>query len=283
MPRLAASGSKPRRFRPLIDGAQCQRYALDAANSVATIPDVFGTAELEAYIARSDAMPRQAGASGFVDRQGVPVPKPRAEVCLTPDGRPYVYSRRAQPTVRYPEWIARGVVPAFLRRVEALYPGHEYTALSNGVDIEYSAAHRQGGSIGRHADDELYAHTRDPLDKWGLVVIFSVGQARHLRVFRKDTNANVANVRMPHNSLTVMYGPTFQELYTHEVPKLLPDEDVLVRRSLNLRFCHRARAAEEEEGRNDGGGDGDGDVLSAAAVAAAAAATPPTPPPLLRS
>jgi alkylated DNA repair dioxygenase AlkB len=118
------------------------------------------------------------------------------------------------------------IVPAILEAVESSFPDNKYKELSNGVDILYSNEFVRGGSMGAHSDDEMH---------WGLVVIFSLGQTRWLRV-RKKSNGAFFNVEMRHNSLIAMHGCSFQQLYTHQVDKLYKEEEVQCRLSLNLRF-----------------------------------------------
>jgi alkylated DNA repair dioxygenase AlkB len=105
-------------------------------------------------------------------------------------------------------------------------PPNPYTELSSGVDIVYSSKFPRGGSIGCHSDDEM---------NWGMVIVLSLGQTRYFRVRRKS-DGDWVNVKLGHNSLTVMYGPTFQELYTHQVDKLKEGEPVGIRMSMNARF-----------------------------------------------
>lgn len=197
---------------------------LDPSNCILLMHDALGPTELAAYIKESVKVPRVSGRSGF----GV---KPRRELCYSPDGAPYVYSRVAHPTTQYPFYVLLAM-RIFEKRINeelAKCPSpveNPYTNPSSGVDIIYDAEFPRGGSIGRHKDDE---------DAWGMVFIFSLGQTRYLRI-RSDATKEWFNVKMTHNSLVVMHGPTFQKKYSHQVDKLKEEEPVGVRLSLNVRY-----------------------------------------------
>jgi alkylated DNA repair dioxygenase AlkB len=154
---------------------------------------------------------------------------PRLELCYTVDGRPYKYSGRNHSTTTYPQHVLE-VLPSFMRDIShMLYRQHlinPFTVISNGVDIMYSANHERGGSTSAHSDDE---------EKWGLVLIYSLGQTRYLRV-RCINTQKWFNVRLEHNSVVAMYGEHFQRDYTHQIDKLHYSEPVCTRLSLNLRF-----------------------------------------------
>lgn len=152
---------------------------------------------------------------------------PRYEVCYTINGSPYKYSGKNKYTTKFPSHVSN-LVPIFLRVVdEALCPKkNKYNQLSNAVDILYHSDLKGGGSISAHKDDEL---------TWGLVIIFSLGQTRWLRVRHEETK-EWHNVKMQHNSLVCMYGKTFQQYYTHQVDKLNIKESIHHRISLNIRF-----------------------------------------------
>lgn len=73
-------------------------------------------------------------------------------------------------------------------------------------------------------------------DCWGIVIIFSLGQTRWLRIRSKKHKSQWINVEMSHNSLLVMSGESFQQRYTHQVDKLTKHDIVGNRLSLNVRF-----------------------------------------------
>lgn len=229
--RIAASSTinvRPCRCRrPKFRGQQVITehglYRLDGENVLMLIHDVLSVQKLEAYLNEAVLVKRASGRSGF----GM---KPRREICYSPDGRPYMYSRIAHPTVPYPPHV-RVVMEEFSERVRDMlqrerFPANPYTVPTSAVDIIYDDTFPRGGSMGAHKDDE---------DEWGMVVVFSLGQTRYLRV-RRDKDRAWYNVAASHNSLIVMYGPTFQSLYTHQVDKLYKDEEVGVRLSLNIRY-----------------------------------------------
>jgi len=184
--------------------------------------NVLNAAERESYLQSAAVVERRMGHSGFG-------PKPRAEVCYTHNGQPYKYSGKAHYTTSHPPHVEKlaykllGLVSMGLERHKIPNP---YTCLSNAVDIVYSDVFRRGGSISAHKDDE---------QKWGLVLIFSLGQTRWLRVRDDDTRA-FCNVKLEDNSLVAMVGRDFQTCFTHQVDKLFPAEKVGVRLSLNIRY-----------------------------------------------
>jgi hypothetical protein len=169
---------------------------------------------------------------------------PRLELCYTPSGKSYKYSGRNHATTTYPQHVLE-VLPTFMREISA-YLGdesNEFTVLSNGVDIIYSNRHACGGSITAHSDDE---------DKWGLVLIYTLGQTRYLRVRGKTLGTfTFTNVRMDHNSLVVMYGKHFQRNYTHQVDKLSKGEPIGTRISLNVRYKSEKPEAEQSDEKDD--------------------------------
>jgi len=132
--------------------------------------------------------------------------------------------------VQYPEYVLK-VADIFCSlvdnslQIEGL-PKNPYTKLSTGIDIIYDASFPRGGSISAHKDDE---------QDWGMVIVFSLGQTRYLRI-RRESDKSWYNVEMLHNSVVVMYGPTFQQKYTHQVDKLHASDVVGVRLSLNVRY-----------------------------------------------
>jgi len=198
---------------------QCGVFKLDKNNSLLVQHDFLTDNELTDYLSGAANITRFSGKAVFNSV------KPRHEICYTITGEPYRYSRLLQPTIRYPTHVVN-IIPGILGAVESSFPGNKYKELSNGVDILYSNEFVRGGSMGSHSDDEMH---------WGLVVIFSLGQTRWLRI-RKKSNGTFFNIEMRHNSLVVMHGSSFQQLYTHQVDKLYKEEDVQSRLSLNLRF-----------------------------------------------
>jgi alkylated DNA repair dioxygenase AlkB len=154
---------------------------------------------------------------------------PRAEVYYTRDGSSYVYSKRAAPTLPYPQHV----LDLIARLEEEIYSEDAEYELPPGLgtldtsgDICYDASIPRGGSVGAHSDDE---------DEWKNVVIYSLGQTRIIRVVHKETKATY-NIELADNSILVMIGDTFQEKYTHQVDKLSKTEVVGTRLSLNVRY-----------------------------------------------
>lgn len=174
------------------------------------------------YLQQAVKVDRKTGQSGFG-------PKPRSEVCYTPNGQPYKYSGKNHYTTKYPSHVEK-IIPSLLRSFSNELEKHElknqFTILSNAVDIIYSDAFPRGGSISAHKDNE---------QPWGLVLVFSLGQTRWLRV-RHDTTKEFFNVQLRDNSLVAMFGKDFQKCFTHQVDKLSEKEFVGTRLSLNVRF-----------------------------------------------
>lgn len=198
-------------------------HSLDEDNAVLVFHDVLQPEELKAYLAGAATVTRKSGRSGY----GV---KPRREICYSPDGQPYVYSRVQHATTIYPDHV----LPLITKFEEIVndtltkdgYGSNLYKTPSSVVDIIYDETFPLGGSISAHSDDE---------DEWGMVVVYSLGQTRWFRVRNKETK-QWYNMPLVHNSLVVMYGPTFQSLYTHQIDKLKTQDKVKVRLSLNIRY-----------------------------------------------
>jgi len=200
-------------------------YPLDTAgNSVVVLHGVLGAAERAAYIAKATAVQRASGWSGY----GM---KPRLELCYSTTGKPFNYSNVNHTTVAYPDHVA-ALLPPLAERIDeelrrATGAGNTFTELSTGVDICYDKTFPRGGSVAAHKDNT------DP--NWGMVLIFSLGQTRYLRV-RRDSDRSFFNIVMPDNSVVAMHGASFQKEYTHQVDKLYADEEIWPRLSLNARY-----------------------------------------------
>ena len=193
-------------------------YFLDNENAIVVQNNILNETELECYITYAIAQERISGRSGFGK-------KPRYEVCYTPTGETYIYSGKKHFTKSYPEHVL-SLIPKMQKIVdEGIGKLSPYRTLSNAVDIVYSPDFERGGSISRHKDDEM---------DWGLVIILTLGQSRWLRI--RDEDGNFYNIKMSHNSIVCMHGKSFQQKYTHQVDKLMPNEPVKYRLSLNVRF-----------------------------------------------
>lgn len=156
---------------------------------------------------------------------------PRHQICYTMEDQEIVH-----PTQKYGEIMTTypthvlDLIPYFMNRIKEYIPNNPYVILSTGLDILYSPQFPRGGSIAAHSD-----YLGDPDRKWGLIIIYSIGQTRYIRIRRKD-DKTYFNVQMNNNSLVCMYGESFQQLYTHQVDKLYSNEEVGCRISLNMRF-----------------------------------------------
>lgn len=192
---------------------------LDEENSIGVIYDAFELTVLKPYIESSLKVDRISGKSAFNSM------KPRREICYTITGNSYKYSGVKHNSAQYPDHVL-DIIPKIRDHISLLFPTNTFNTISNGVDIIYDSQFVGGGSIGAHGDNE---------GKWGLVVIFSLGQTRWLRI-RRLSDKKWFNVEMRHNSLIMMHGKSFQMLYTHQVDKLKDSELVLPRLSLNVRF-----------------------------------------------
>jgi alkylated DNA repair dioxygenase AlkB len=193
---------------------------LDAENKLVVVHDLLAPSELDAFVASAVTVPRYTGKSVHNSV------KPRRQVCYTMDGMPFFYSGRKHPTVRFPEHVTDLLLPKCAEALARYIPENRFQKLSNGIDILYGPEFARGGSIGAHSDDEM---------KWGLVVIYSLGQTRWLRL-RSTMDGKWTNVEARHNSLIAMYGDTFQSRYTHQIDKLSSTEPVHHRLSLNVRY-----------------------------------------------
>ena len=195
------------------------RITLDSENSLIVAYDVYNADEIGNYVEHAINVERISGKSAFNSM------KPRREICYTIDGQPYKYSGIKHNTAIYPQHVL-DILPKIKSLIDLYIPDNKYNKLSNAVDIIYDSAYTGGGSIGAHGDNEA---------PWGLVAIFSLGQTRWLRL-RRISDKIWYNVEMKHNSVLLMYGATFQQLYTHQVDKLKDSEKIMPRMSLNVRY-----------------------------------------------
>lgn len=197
-------------------------HVLDEERNVLMLVDqVIDVATLEEYIRDALYVKRTRGPSAFGHE------KPRYEVFYTPSGEPYRYSKIAHATIVYPQHvkdIIEKIKSVIVANADDLVP--QFGQLDITGDILYDNTLPFGGSIGAHSDDER---------PWNIVVIFSLGQTRYLRLRNKKTRETY-NVKMAHNSVVVMAGASFQSKYTHQVDRLSATEQVGTRLSLNIRY-----------------------------------------------
>lgn len=209
--------------RPLFRGQfvldESKVHDLGDGNKIILIYDILSKLEVDEYLECALTVDRKSTRSGYGHM------KPRKELCYTPSGEPYVYSRIAHPTTSYPDHVNR-LLLILENRIDEEVIDRPYRIASSAVDISYDATLERGGSIAAHKDDE---------EDWGMVIVFSLGQTRYLRV-RSDITKEFVNVEMRHNSLVVMYGDTFQKTHTHQVDRLSPKEPIGTRLSLNVRY-----------------------------------------------
>lgn len=195
-------------------------YNLDRKNSLILIKNFLPDDMVDEYLEKAQHADRKSGPTAFN------AVKPRKEIIYTTKEKGIIYGGVKHDSVEYPKYVLK-LVPYMLKAVKKFIPDNIYTKLSTGIDIIYDADFPRGGSVGKHSDSQD--------EGWGLIVIWSLGQTRWLRV-RRIKDGEWYNVKMEHNSLTVMYGKTFQQLYTHQVDKLMPKDEVGSRLSLNVRF-----------------------------------------------
>lgn len=199
-------------------------HLLDENNSaVIYIENLLSESELDNYLNQAVQVERKSGRSGFGT-------KPRKEICYSPNGEPYVYSKIKHETTTYPQHVLDLINTAFVKINEVLEQNDRgycpYIYYTSGVDILYDDSFPRGGSISAHKNDE---------ENRGMVIIYSLDQTRYLRV-RRDSDKQWYNMKAVHNSLIVMYGDRFQTDYTHQVDKLAPSAQIGARLSLNVRF-----------------------------------------------
>jgi alkylated DNA repair dioxygenase AlkB len=92
--------------------------------------------------------------------------------------------------------------------------------------VHYSPDLANGGGRGKHQDN--------PDQPLTLVLIYSFGQDRNFSVYKN--NHKVARIKLEHNSIVAMAGPTFQQTYHHQLDPLKKGEVAEDRYSFNTRF-----------------------------------------------
>jgi alkylated DNA repair dioxygenase AlkB len=194
--------------------------SLNDENTLALCYNILPVEELNQYIKAACEVDRVQGKSAFNSLTS------RKEICYTVDGRVFRYSGHDHITTKYPKHALQ-VVLRIYEKIQLLFPHNPYHELSTALDILYSNEFERGGKVGAHGDKD---------DAWGIVAILSLGQTRWLRLRRVSGNKEWYNVEMKHNSLTIMYGKTFQQQYTHQVDPLMKDDIVYPRLSFNIRF-----------------------------------------------
>lgn len=199
---------------------------LDDDNTLIFIKSALSEEAVKTYIDAAVAVRRVQGTSAFNSV------KPRYEVFYTPTGVSYRYSRTEHATYTYPEHVTEAIhaIEDAITAMEEESMPH-FGELDTTGDILYDATLKCGGRCGEHSDDER---------AWPIVVIFSLGQTRYLRL-REIGGKREFNVEMSHNSVVVMAGDTFQKRYTHRVDFLAKTEPVGARLSLNVRYLPAER------------------------------------------
>jgi hypothetical protein len=96
--------------------------------------------------------------------------------------------------------------------------------------VNYSPDLANGGSRGKHQDN--------PDQPLTLVLIYSFGQDRTM-TFYKD-NRKVHRVKLEHNSIVAMDGPSLQNVYHHQLDPLKRDKVAQERYSFNTRYMDLA-------------------------------------------
>lgn len=196
----------------------------ESSGAIVVARNVLSSQDRQTYIDAAVQQIRVIGPSGFSM-------KPRAEVCYTTTGEAFHYSGHRHFTTPYPPHVL-AILPQLLATTEAYLPKHvhnPYTVVSNAADIVYNSRFDRGGSVSAHQDNEM---------AWGLVIIYSLGQSRWLRI--RHTSGRFYNVKMVDNSVVAMVGRVLQQEYTHQVDKLSAKEEVGTRLSLNIRYLARA-------------------------------------------
>lgn len=225
---IKSAATKSRSNVSQINNDKPNIYNIDNENMLIIIDNILSETELKEYIEAAKTVERLSGKSGF----GL---KPRREICYSPNGESYKYSGINHKTIKYPDHVLK-VIEIFNTKIDLILKEknitNPYKTLCTGVDIIYDSTFPRGGSISAHKDDE---------DDYKLVIIYSLGQQRYLKVKRDKDIINTEvidtyNVNLGHNRLVVMYGETFQKKYTHQVDKLSVSETVGIRTSLNVRY-----------------------------------------------
>lgn len=152
--------------------------------------------------------------------------KPRDEICYTQTGDPYAYSGIKHATRVFPFHVL--MLSDEIRDLVCEYaPEFRNHVLDCGVDIIYGPQHARGGSIMAHSDDEK---------PWDMVLIYSLGQKRWLRMRNKSNRDAWLNIPMTHNSVVAMFGKGCQDAWTHQIERLGANEEIGIRLSVNLRY-----------------------------------------------
>ncbi len=190
-------------------------------NALIYIKNALSDDVVRAYAKDAVAVKRVQGDAVFGHK------KPRYEIFYTKSGEPYRYSKISHATTTYPKHVLdviREIEDVVASQGEDVLPN--FGELDITGDILYDGTLKCGGRVAAHSDDER---------AWPIVIIFSLGQTRYLRL-KKIGGDEEINVEMEHNSVVVMAGDTFQATYTHRVDLLSPSESVGARLSLNIRY-----------------------------------------------
>jgi alkylated DNA repair dioxygenase AlkB len=226
---------------PWKDGRPFVGRPLPDGNCFFAIRNVLTPKQRTDYLMAAARMEREQGGTG-------PFVTPREELAYTRNGEPYVYGRRKRKTMEYPlhvKVLSDLLLRQFSLKLASLRLRNDYQKRDTAVDIVYSSKFKRGGSIGAHADDEA---------EWGSIFVYSCGQTRIFTISDKIVDSEVRSkdgrvirtkfkrgqklfqVPLEDNSLVVMWGPTFQHKYMHEVDKLKDGKRVGMRHSLNIRY-----------------------------------------------
>lgn len=147
------------------------------------------------------------------------------EMNFTRDGTVPAYANVNQPTDTLPTHIL-DVSESVSSSISSAMPGNIYTVLDTCAEIQLSKSMPNGGCLRQQS--EYASH-------WGCVSMLSFGQTRWMRVSKNDAQGTI-NVSMPDNTLLVMYGPTFQEHYKHQIDELPKAHPMGTHHLLKMRF-----------------------------------------------
>ena len=186
-----------------------QTIELDSVNKIVIIKNVLSQDTLNSFKEYQKSVKRVSGKSAYGK------PKPRKEVAFTFGGA-FKYSNRKHYTEKFNPTIEA------MSEILALKIGPDYI-LDQASDIEYGPEFKFGGSIAKHQDNE---------HPWNMVLIFSMGQTRTLKI----NGDHSVSVDMEDNSIVAMVGRTFQKKYWHRVDKLNSKIAPQWRNSLNIRY-----------------------------------------------
>lgn len=167
-----------------------------------------------------------------------------SEIHYTRDGSTPSYANVNQQTAVFPQHIL-SVSDKIKKELLSTVSENPYTVLESAVDMALESSLSNGGSLGLQsglsavpmikAEKGQLRSSRVQSAMLGCVALVSFGQTRWIRVSKKEATGTM-NIAMPDNSVLLLQGSGFQDVYQHQIDELPPSHPIGTHLLLKLRY-----------------------------------------------